>query len=140
MVRSLLVASLLAVALVAAVGVAAWAAVFAYFAATGRLGIFYDTIFKYAGYYAQSRGGTFLTNILGGLIYEFLARAMKSTPVLIVLAAAGAIYGLVKGPRTNWLLLIGFLFGVLGRHTDRRYCIDNILLCHGMAREIQQAG
>ncbi len=113
------------VCIIAAVGVAAWAAVFAYFAATGRLGIFYDTIFKYAGYYAQSRGGNFLTNILAGLKYQFFARAMKSTPVLIVLAAAGAIYGLVR-PRVArasspwrhgqdgcatepWLLLIGFL-------------------------------
>jgi len=97
--------------IVAAVGLAVWGAVFAYFAATGRLGIFYDTIFKYAGYYAQSRGGNFLTNILGGLKYEFFARAMKSTPALIVLSAAGAIYGLVKGPRGSWLLLIGFLIG-----------------------------
>lgn len=113
------------VCIIAAVGVAAWAAVFAYFTATGRLGIFYDTIFKYAGYYAQSRGGNFLTNILAGLKYQFFARAMKSTPVLIVLAAAGAIYGLVRprvarasspwrhgqdGRATEpWLLLIGFL-------------------------------
>jgi 4-amino-4-deoxy-L-arabinose transferase-like glycosyltransferase len=115
----------LQICIVAAVGVAAWAAVFAYFAATHRFNIFYDTIFKYAGYYAQSRGGNFLTNILAGLKYEFFARAMKSTPVLIVLAAAGAIYGLVRprvarasspwrhgqdGRATEpWLLLIGFL-------------------------------
>jgi len=101
----------LQICVVAAVGVAVWAAVFAYFAATGRLGIFYDTIFKYAGYYAQSRGGNFLTNILGGLKYEFFARAMKSTPVLIILTAAGTIYALAKGPRRPWLLLIGFLIG-----------------------------
>jgi len=115
----------LQICIIAAVGVAAWGAVFAYFAATGRLGIFYDTIFKYAGYYAQSRGGNFLTNILGGLKYEFFARSMKSTPVLIVLAAAGTIYGLVRphvarasSPLRHgqdsratepWLLLIGFL-------------------------------
>jgi len=101
--------ALLQVCIIAAVGVAAWAAVFAYFTATGRLGIFYDTIFKYAGYYAQSRGGNFLTNILAGLKYEFFARAMKSTLVLIVLTAAGTIYALAKGPRRPWLLLVGFL-------------------------------
>ena len=118
----------LQICIVAAVGVAAWAAVFAYFAATHRFNIFYDTIFKYAGYYAQSRGGNFLTNILAGLKYEFFARAMKSTPVLIVLAAAGLLriaYCVVRGAyngrritqdarRTtnearSWLLLIGFL-------------------------------
>jgi hypothetical protein len=116
------------VCIIAVVGVAAWAAVFAYFAATGRLGIFYDTIFKYAGYYAHSRGGNFLTNILGGLKYQFFARAIKSTPVLIVLAAAGLLriaYCVLRSAyngrrirqdarRTtnearSWLLLIGFL-------------------------------
>jgi 4-amino-4-deoxy-L-arabinose transferase-like glycosyltransferase len=107
---------------VAAVGVAAWAAVFAYFAATHRFSTFYDTIFKYAGYYAQSRGGNVFTNIIKGFNYTYFAQAMKSTPVLIVFTAAGAIYGLVKGPpppargqvcpcgsRGSWLLLIGFL-------------------------------
>jgi 4-amino-4-deoxy-L-arabinose transferase-like glycosyltransferase len=114
----------LQICIVAAVGVAAWAAVFAYFAATHRFSTFYDTIFKYAGYYAQSRGGNVFTNIIKGFNYTYFAQAMKSTPVLIVFTAAGTIYGLAKGApppargqacpcgsRGRWLLLIGFLIG-----------------------------
>ena len=99
------------ICIMAAVGLAAWAVVFAYFAATGRFTVFYDTIFKYAGYYAESRGGSVFTNIFKGLSYQFFARAMKSTPVLMVFAVAGTIYGLCKGSRTHWLLLLGFLIG-----------------------------
>jgi 4-amino-4-deoxy-L-arabinose transferase-like glycosyltransferase len=131
--------ALLQVCIVAAVGVAAWAAVFAYFTATGRLGIFYDTIFKYAGYYAQSRGGNFLTNILAGLKYEFFARAMKSTLVLIVLTAAGTIYALAKGPRRPWLLLVGFLIAAYfavalpGRYYNHYYQLWLVPLVVGAA-------
>jgi len=97
------------ICITAAVGAAAWAAVFAYFALTDRFSVFYETVFKYAGYYAASRGGGLVKNILEGFHYKRLfAPAMKSTTVLAVLAAAGAVLGLWKGPRRNWLLLLGF--------------------------------
>jgi 4-amino-4-deoxy-L-arabinose transferase-like glycosyltransferase len=101
--------ALLHVCILLAVGAAAWGLTFAYFAVTGRFRIFYDTIFTYARYYAQSRGGNFFANILKGLTHKSFSLAMKSTPVLLVFTAAGIIFGLLKGSRRHWLLLLAFV-------------------------------
>jgi len=97
------------ICLTAAAGAAVWGAVFAYFAATDRFTIFYDTIFKYGRWYAKSRGGNIFENIRKGFSYEKLfSRYMKSTPVLVIFTVAGIILGLWKGSRRHWLLLLGF--------------------------------
>ncbi len=97
------------ICLIAAAGAAVWGAVFAYFAATDRFTIFYDTIFKYGRWYAKSRGTNIFENICKGFSYEKLfSRYMKSTPVLVIFTAAGIILGLWKGSRRYWLLLLGF--------------------------------
>ena len=99
----------LQVGIAAAIGAAAWAAVAGYFAATDRLTTFYQTVFQYGSYYTKSRGGSILKNILEGFSYKrFFAQAMKSTKVLAIFATAGAVFGLWKGRRRYWLLLIGF--------------------------------
>jgi len=87
-----------------------WLFVFGYFAATKRLEIFYETLFDYAGYYAQSRGGNIYSNIARGFSVEKLfSRPMKSTPVLVVLTVAGVLLGLLKGCRKQWIVLFSFL-------------------------------
>jgi len=97
------------ICLTAAAGAAVWGAVFAYFAATDRFTIFYDTIFKYGRWYAKSRGSNIFENIRKGFSYEKLfSRYMKSTPVLVIFTVAGIILGLWKGSRRHWLLLLGF--------------------------------
>ena len=97
------------ICIVAAVGAAAWGAVFAYFAATDRLAVFYDTVFKYGSYYTRSRGGSLFRNIIEGFSRKRLFPLyMKSTPVLIIFAVVGTIFGLWKGSRRHWLLLLGF--------------------------------
>ncbi|MEE9371170.1 MAG: hypothetical protein V3W45_06850 [Sedimentisphaerales bacterium] len=97
------------ICLIAAAGAAVWGVVFAYFAATNRFTVFYDTIFKYGRWYAKSRGSNIFENICEGFSYEKLfCRYMKSTPVLVIFTAAGIILGLWKGCRRYWLLLLGF--------------------------------
>ncbi len=99
----------LQVCIIAAAGAAVWAGVFAFFALTGRFATFYDTIFTYGRWYAKSRGGNLLANIIEGFRYKRLfPMHMKSTPVLIIFAVVGIIVGLWKGSRRNWLLLLGF--------------------------------
>lgn len=97
------------ICLAAAAGAAVWIAVFAYFAATDRFSIFYDTIFTYSRWYAKSRGTNIFENICKGFSYEKLfSQYMKSTPVLVIFTVAGIILGLCKGSRRHWLLLLGF--------------------------------
>jgi len=94
----------------AGVGAAAWATVFGYFAATDRFQVFYDTIFTYGRYYAQSRGGNLIENIAEGFtVKRLFPWIMKHTTVIAVFAAAGILYGLWKGTRQRWLLLTGFI-------------------------------
>ena len=90
-------------------GVLTWLAVFGYFAITDRVSIFYETIFNYGIYYSRSRGGNVLENILQGLSDKRLWPVhMQDTLILVILAITGMIFGLVKGVRRYWLLLLGF--------------------------------
>ena len=99
----------LQICIIVAAGAAVWAGVFAFFALTGRFATFYDTIFTYGRWYAKSRGGNLLANIVEGFRYKRLFPIhMKSMPVLIIFAVVGIIMGLWKGSRRNWLLLLGF--------------------------------
>lgn len=105
----------LQICMVAAVGAAAWGAVFAYFGATGRLTIFYETIIKYSKYYAASRGGNFLKNIQEGFTFKHLfpitklRPIMKNALVMLIFTLVGIIFGLWKSSRRRWLLLAGFV-------------------------------
>jgi 4-amino-4-deoxy-L-arabinose transferase-like glycosyltransferase len=102
-------AAIVRACLAAAAAAAVWAAVFAYFAATDRLGIFHETIFEYGGYYAQSRGGSVFANILEGFKPgRIFCGHMKSTVPPALAAAAGTIIGICAGNRRHWLLLVAF--------------------------------
>ena len=102
--------SFLQVCITAATGATIWGGVFAYFAATERLGVFYETVFAYGKYYTQSRGGSVWKNIAQGFGKEKLFyRAMKSVPVLAVLSIGGTLAGVFTRSRRDWLLLAGFL-------------------------------
>ena len=98
------------ICIAAATGVVMWGGVFAYFGCTGRLSVFYETVFAYGRYYTQSRGGNVWKNIADGFSYKRLfCRAMKSVPVLATLSIGGIFVGLFIRSRRNWLLLFGFL-------------------------------
>ncbi len=105
----------LQVCMVAAVGAAVWGAVFAYFAATGRFAVFYETIIKYSKYYAASRGGNFIKNIQKGFTFKRLfpitkvRPIMKNALVMLIFTAVGIMFGLWKSSRRRWLLLAGFV-------------------------------
>ena len=102
--------SFLQVCITAATGAAIWGGVFAYFAATDRLGIFYETVFAYGKFYTQSRGGSLWKNIAQGFGKEkIFYRAMKSVPVLAVLSIGGILAGVFTRSRRNWFLLAAFL-------------------------------
>ena len=102
--------SFLQVCITAATGAAIWGGVFAYFAATGRLSVFYEMVFAYGRYYTQSRGGSLWKNIAQGFGKEKLFySAMKSVPVLAVLSIGGTLAGIFTRSRRNWFLLAGFL-------------------------------
>ncbi len=99
----------LQICLTAVAGAVVWGMVFAYFALTDRFTIFYKTIFEYGRWYAKSRGTSIFENICAGFSYKRLfSPFMKSTPVLVVFTLAGIIFGLWKGSRRHWLLLLGF--------------------------------
>ncbi len=100
--------AIIEICLTAAAGAIAWALVFAYFALTDRFTIFYQTIFEYAAYYARSRGGNPLANMITGFSKLFV-RAMKSTPPLAVLTLAAIATSLWKGQRRLAILLAGFV-------------------------------
>jgi len=97
------------ICLAAVTGAAVWGAVFAYFAVTDRFGIFYETIFEYGRYYARSRGGSLLANIVEGFKpARLFCLHMKSTLPLAAAAAAGAAAGIFSPHRRSWLLLLAF--------------------------------
>lgn len=86
----------------AAVCLAVWAGVFGYFAATGRRGIFLDTILAYNRSYA----GDLLANLFAPLSGR--ARVMHKFLVpLAALAGGGLLLGLLKNPRP-WVLWAAF--------------------------------
>jgi hypothetical protein len=97
------------ICITALVGAVAWAAVFGYFAITDRFQAFYNTIFTYGRYYAQSRGGNLMDNITEGFSQKRLfSPTMQNVIVMAVLAGAGIAYGLWTGVRKKWLLFLGF--------------------------------
>jgi hypothetical protein len=96
------------VALMAAVGVLAWGALFAYFGATGRAWIFWQTMFVYPRAYARSMIDNVLASrtalgIMGGYM-------LFATPA-IVLTLFAALMGTRAAPRRAWMLFAGLFVG-----------------------------
>jgi len=94
------------------IGVGTWALVDLYFVATGRGSIFWATMLEYPRYYSTSFGGSMVGNLLAGLRFSSIPTLWYTSvwPVAIV-AALGAMFGLVSGPRRSWLLVLACLLG-----------------------------
>ncbi|MFQ5827700.1 MAG: hypothetical protein ACE5JD_00895 [Candidatus Methylomirabilia bacterium] len=96
------------VALVAAVGVLAWALLIGHFALAGRLTPFSEAVFTYNASYA----GNVFVNLLWGLHPAlWLPVRFDSISPLAGLAACGAVIGMWRGSRRFWTLLIAFGVG-----------------------------
>ena len=92
--------------IIGAAAAVVWFSVLGYFAATGRLQVFYDTMVTYGQYYTKSRGGSLGQNIIEGLtIKRIFSPAVKSTTILCFIAVIGIITGLWKGCRGKWTLV-----------------------------------
>ena len=91
------------VALIAAVGLAAWAAVFSYFTAVGRLAEFYEAVFAYNRYYGR-RMPTFVLRAfdLPRLVVDPYLQVLVP---LAALTLVGALAGWSWRPRRPWTLL-----------------------------------
>ncbi len=97
---------------VAAVAAACWALVFAFFAATGRGTLFFDTIVRHGAWYTTSRGG----NVAANTVAAFGARglfhhALSGVWPLAVLFVAATAIGIARGPRRPWALLLAYAVG-----------------------------
>jgi hypothetical protein len=97
------------VATITAVGAAAWAAVFGYFGAVGRLTDFCDVVFTYNRHYAQSP----LANVLGGITApgRLMGVIPRVAPLLLGLTAIGMVLGPRRGPARSWNLLVAYALG-----------------------------
>lgn len=92
----------------AAVTVALWGAVVAYFAAGGRLAEFRDAVFVFNRFYAGDMLDNFVRGLeLGTLVPPFLRILVP----LAVLTIAGVVLGVLTGTRRAALLLVAFLVG-----------------------------
>ena len=95
-------------AVVAAVGALAWAAVATWFAAAGRFDALYDAVFTFNRWYT----GDALANLVGSLSRRRLLNdILRSALPLAILSALGLGIGLAAGPRRRWLLLVAWAAG-----------------------------
>jgi 4-amino-4-deoxy-L-arabinose transferase-like glycosyltransferase len=95
------------VAGMAAVGAVTWALVFGYFAASGRLGAFYQAVFEHNRFYAQDVAGNVLRGLLPARLFPGFMIPLAGVALLSVV---GAARGLWLRSRT-WLLWAGFALG-----------------------------
>jgi 4-amino-4-deoxy-L-arabinose transferase-like glycosyltransferase len=94
-------------ALVGAIGAAAWAMVFGYFALRGHAGAFIDAVFTYNRWYA----GSGWENIRHMTAWPpVFADVLAVVLPIATLSVAGLGLGLLVGPRRHWILL--FMFAV----------------------------
>ncbi len=110
------------VLIIAAVGAATWAGMFAYFAATGRLKMFYDALFTYNKFYAgvEDPDGGFIHslkvmwwNFSNGLIPRRVFPGFLLIILPLLLAGFIALTGLFKPEsRRAWLLWLAYFSGV----------------------------
>jgi len=105
------------VAVIAGVGLAAWAAVFGYFAAVGRFGEFYEAVFAYNRYYGR-RMPTFVLRAFN-LPRLVLDPYLQALVPLAALTLVGALAGWSWRPRRPGLLLGAFVLATpiaIGMH------------------------
>ena len=96
------------VALMAAVGLLAWGALFAYFVATGRAWIFWQTMFVYPRAYSRSMiDNVFASRTALGIMSGYM---LFATPA-IVLTLLAALMGTRAAPRHAWMLFAGLFVG-----------------------------
>lgn len=93
------------VAVIGAVGVAAWAAVLAYFAAVGRFTPFFEAVFTYNHAYTQGPPATRRTFNMLRIFSPFLEGALP----LAALAFIGAVLGTVRSRSRPWLLFLALV-------------------------------
>lgn len=110
------------VLIIAAVGAGTWAGMFAYFAATDRLKMFYDALFTYNKFYAgvEDPNGGFLYglkvmwwNFGNGLIPRRVFPAFLIIILPLLLASFAALSGVFKPEsRRLWLLWLAYFLSV----------------------------
>ena len=93
------------IAILAAVGVAAWALVIGYFVAKGHGEAFREVVFTYNRYYS----GNIRENLSQMLSWPRVSPDVLAVTVsMAVLSVAGTVLGLVFGPRRPWILFLAF--------------------------------
>ena len=98
----------LRVASMACVGLLAWAALFAYFAATGRAWIFWQTMFVYPRAYS----GGMIGNVFASWpSLQTMGRYTAFLTPALVLLIIGACLTTRSAPRRAWLLFAGLFVG-----------------------------
>lgn len=93
------------VAIIAAVGVAAWALVFGYFFAQGRVGAFTEAVVAYNRHYSGNVLHNFNRALSGQAVSPDVLTVILS---LSIPAVIGLVLGLIFGPRRHWILLLAF--------------------------------
>lgn len=89
--------------LIAGIGVVAWAAVLAYFAAVGRFGPFFEAVFAYNRAYT---GGSLAHPRLSSDFVRIFSPYLQSTLPLAMLAGLGTALGLVTSRGRAWILFL----------------------------------
>jgi len=100
--------ALIDVAVLGSVGAVAWLGTFAYFAAVGRFGDFYQAVFVYNRFYS----GSVPRNLVAALAPETLVPGILliAAPVA-VLTLAGGVRAAIAGPGRPWVYLAALLVG-----------------------------
>jgi len=102
------------------VGAVAWIGTVAYFAARGHFADFYQAVFAYNNFYSShywSDNNTVSSQTMVGNLFnsalpdELSIKLLSLATTLAVFAGAGAVRGVLSGPRRPWLLLVGLGVG-----------------------------
>jgi len=97
------------VAIIAAVGAAAWAAAIGYFAMIGRLAPFWDAVFTFNRHYAEGAGGLWTRLSLSFSPAQLFSVYARSLVPLAVLTLVGAMSGMLTRWWRPWVLPLGLL-------------------------------
>lgn len=95
-------------AIIGVTGAAIWGAVFLYFAAGGRLGAFWETVFVYNRWYSTYLR---LNPDQIAIWWKIAPEILAVTLPMAALSATGLLVGLVVGPRRPWILLLALALG-----------------------------
>jgi hypothetical protein len=102
------------------IGGGAWLATGGYFAARGHFADFYQAVFAYNRYYSSYywsndtvSSQTMWSNLVNSLFVDpFDPKFLSLATTLAVLTLAGAVHGVIFGPRRLWLLLLALGIGI----------------------------